>query len=64
MMSLTSWFDVPTTTEIDYRWIFTNDVDAVLWFAEDWTQAPKVAPFLENGGTWKMNTSIIPSSEV
>ena len=64
-MILTSWFDVPTTTEIEFaNWISTNDVDAVLWFAEEWTQAPKVAPFLQNGGNWKMNTSKIPSSEV
>ena len=27
-------------------------------------KSSKVAPFLENGGTWKMNTSKIPSSEV
>ena len=64
-MNLTSWFDVPTTTEIEFaNWISTNDVDAVLWFSEDWTQAPKVAPFLQNGGIWKMNTSRRPSSEV
>jgi hypothetical protein len=57
-MRLTSWFDVPTSTQSEFAiWLYENDVDAVLWFAEEWTQAPKVAPFLEKGGVWKKKTS-------
>ena len=55
-MKLTSWFDVPTKNAEEFaHWISVHQVDAVLWFAEDWTQAPKVAPFLSEGGTWPEN---------
>jgi hypothetical protein len=54
--SMTSWFDVPTDgSEADFAaWIFAEDIQYVLWFKEDWTQAPRVAPFLAKGGRWHM----------
>jgi 4-amino-4-deoxy-L-arabinose transferase-like glycosyltransferase len=54
--SMTSWFDVPTDgSETDFAaWLFAEDIQYVLWFGEDWTQAPRVAPFLAKGGRWHM----------
>ena len=26
-----------------------------MWFKEDWTQAPEIAPFLSDGGQWEYN---------
>ncbi len=53
---LVSWFDVPSRPgdEADFaRWLRDEQIGFVLWFAEDWTQAPRVAPFLTVGGTWE-----------
>jgi len=51
---ITSWFDVPTDgSEAEFAaWVKRNRVEYVLWFREDWTQAPRVAPFLARGGRW------------
>ena len=52
---LTSWFDVPVPANQPAafgRWIARQDMGWVLWFREDWTQAPVVAPFLADGGVW------------
>ena len=51
---LISWFDIPTDgTEQDFsNWLIDQNVWGVLWFAEEWTQSPKVAPFLANGDQW------------
>lgn len=51
---LHSWFDVPTggDPQAFARWLVEEQVAWVLWFVEDWTQAPVVAPFLAAGGTW------------
>ncbi len=52
---LVSWFDVPVTPgdEDDFaRWLTASDIGLVLWFREDWTQAPGIAPFLADGGHW------------
>jgi hypothetical protein len=52
--SLHSWFDVPTGGDpvAFAAWLAQERIAWVLWFAEDWTQAPVVAPFLAAGGTW------------
>ena len=31
----------------------------VMWFREEWTQAPKVAPFLEKGGRWERGDVVL-----
>jgi hypothetical protein len=51
---MTSWFDVPGSgSELDFaEWVRKEDVHYVLWFREEWTQAPRVAPFLAAGGRW------------
>ncbi len=52
---LTSWFDVPSTpgdAASFARWLRVEEIGWVLWFREDWTQAPGVAPFLADGGVW------------
>ena len=53
---LISWFDVPVSPSDPQqfaKWIEENNVWGVLWFKEEWTQAPKIAPFLESGTNWK-----------
>lgn len=51
---LHSWFDVPTggDPQAFARWLADERIAWVLWFVEDWTQAPVVAPFLAAGGVW------------
>ena len=54
--SMTSWFDVPSAPGDPVafeRWLRAERIGWVLWFREDWTQAPAVAPFLADGGTWE-----------
>ena len=48
--TLHSWFDVPvfTTKEDLLRWAKQEDVHWVLFFKEEWTQAPAKARFLLN----------------
>ncbi len=51
--TLVSWFDVPVASgsESDFAaWLQAEGIPWVLWFREDWTQAPRVAPFLAGGG--------------
>jgi hypothetical protein len=52
---ITSWFDIPTDGSGAQfaTWIQQNRVEYVLWFREEWTQAPRVAPFLARGGRWE-----------
>ena len=53
---MVSWFDVPVPAgqpESFAEWLVTENVDWVLWFREDWTQAPVIAPFLSAGGRWE-----------
>ena len=53
---LTSWFDVPSTPgdpKAFAAWIRAEQVRWVLWFREDWTQAPSIAPFLAQGGQFQ-----------
>lgn len=52
---MTSWFDVPSAPgdpDAFAAWVDQSGVGWVLWFEEDWTQAPTVAPFLAEGGVW------------
>jgi len=52
---MVSWFDVPASpgdASSFVDWIKENDVQWVLWYREEWTQAPTIAPFLSEGGRW------------
>jgi hypothetical protein len=52
---MVSWFDVPVSpgNEAEFAaWVEAEGVEWVLWFREEWTQAPRVAPFLADGGVW------------
>ena len=54
--TLHSWFDIQPAADAPERfgrWVRNEEVGWVLWFAEDWTQAPHVAPFLAGGGVWR-----------
>jgi len=55
---MVSWFDIPVHEDEGSgfaQWLRENDVRWVLWYREDWTQAPRVAPFLSEGGRWSSN---------
>ena len=57
-----SWHDVPVASSNPMqfaRWIQENDVWCVLWFKEEWTQAPKLAPFLAAGTQWKQEEVVL-----
>ena len=56
---MTSWFDVPVQSgdRMGFaKWLEAEQIQWVLWFREDWTQAPRIAPFLADGGTWEMGS--------
>jgi hypothetical protein len=51
-----SWFDVPNPSgdpSAFAAWLRAERIGYVLWFREDWTQAPLNAPFLAAGGAWE-----------
>lgn len=53
---LWSWFDVPAddgSEGVFAEFVQDESLGWVLWFKEDWTQAPVAAPFLAHGGTWE-----------
>ena len=56
---MTSWYDIETRPEGDTadlaRQLREGEVRWVLWFAESWTQAPRVAPALAAGGTLQLD---------
>ena len=57
-LSMISWFDVPVPKNDPKKfaaWLTEKQVWSVLWFKEDWTKAPGIAPFLSKGGTWTIN---------
>ena len=59
---LTSWFDVPSRRGDPgafAEWIRDAEIGWVLWFREEWTQAPRVAPFLEGGGRWVSGGTVL-----
>lgn len=50
------WADVdvsPGDPEAFGRWLLRRRAGWVMWFREEWTLAPRVAPFLAGGGTWE-----------
>ena len=56
---MVSWFDVPVAPGDEKgfaAWVEGEKVEWVLWFREDWTQAPRIAPFLASGGIWESGT--------
>ena len=63
---MVSWFDVPVPAgqpDAFAEWVQTEDVGWVLWFREEWTQAPVIAPFLAAGGVWEDgNTKLVEHS--
>lgn len=59
---MTSWMDVPTPPGDEAafaRWLLSEGVRYVLWFREDWTEAPRVAPFLAEGGRWEADGVVL-----
>ncbi len=62
--TLHSWFDVPTApgdAAAFAAWLDAEQIGWVLWFREDWTQAPRVAPALEAGEPWREGTvALVP----
>ena len=59
---LISWFDVPVSPndpQAFAQWLKKEKVWGVLWFREEWTQAPKIAPFLQEGGVWSEGDVIL-----
>ena len=63
---MTSWFDVPVSPgdETDFaRWIQAEGIEWVMWFQEDWTQAPVIAPFLRQGGRWASGETVLIERE-
>ncbi len=54
---LHTWMDIPVPEEGQAelgRWIEGQGIRYVLWFREEWTQAPVVAPWLAAGGQQRM----------
>ena len=51
-LTLHSWFDLPVFSHPDelIDWAEENRVEWILFFQEEWTQAPAKAQFLVNGG--------------
>ena len=50
--TLWTWFDVPDPggeAERFGAWLNQEGIGYVLWFEEDWTQAPAIAPWLRAG---------------
>ena len=59
---LHTWFDVPVPPEDRAAfgsWLAEEHVGYVLWFAEDWTQAPVIAPFLEHATAHNLREVIL-----
>ena len=56
--TLHSWFDLPRFQNPDelILWAQKNQVEWILFFQEEWTQAPAKAPFLINGGRFTGET--------
>jgi hypothetical protein len=59
---MVSWFDVPVSEGDESgfaQWVRETNVRWVLWYREDWTQAPRIAPFLADGGRWSMDGVVL-----
>ncbi|MCB9743033.1 MAG: glycosyltransferase family 39 protein [Alphaproteobacteria bacterium] len=51
-LALHTWFDVPVApgdAQAFGRWLEAEHITRVLWFQEEWTQAPVIAPWLADG---------------
>jgi hypothetical protein len=53
---LWTWMDIPVpeTREALGRWMKDEGIEYALWFREEWTQAPVVAPWLAEGGNQRL----------
>ena len=51
--TLHTWMDIPVPEDRAElgRWMEAEGIEWVLWFREEWTQAPVVAPWLAQGGS-------------
>lgn len=52
---LITWMDIPTPDgdqDAFAAWLLQERIRYALFFQEDWTEAPRRAPFLAGGGTW------------
>ena len=59
--SLWTWMDIPVPAgraELG-AWLEDQEVRYVLWFREEWTQAPVVAPWLAGGGSQRLGSVIL-----
>ncbi|MFH1468501.1 MAG: hypothetical protein ABIO70_29190, partial [Pseudomonadota bacterium] len=59
---LWTWMDVPVAeggAEGFGRWLIAEDIRRVLWFREEWTQAPVVAPWLSGGGVVRLGGVVL-----
>lgn len=57
---LVAWYDVPTPPADQAAfadWLAAEHVKYVLWFKEEWTQAPVIAPFLTDRTTHELTGS-------
>ncbi len=64
---LHSWFDIPVSPDNRAElaiWLDNNDIAYLLWFEEEWTQAPVVAPFLGNPTEHRLGTVVLVPLQV
>ncbi len=54
--TLHTWMDIPVPDSREElgRWMEAEGIAYALWFREDWTQAPVVAPWLSRGGAQRL----------
>jgi hypothetical protein len=54
--TLHTWMDIPVPEDRAAlgRWFDAQGIAYVLWFREEWTQAPVVAPWLASGGSQRL----------
>ena len=60
--TLHSWFDIPVSPDNRGEfaiWLDNQNIGYVLWFQEDWTQAPVIAPWLSNPTTHRLGTVLL-----
>ena len=60
---LHTWMDLPEcpdggqqctwSAEEFSAWLLEEEIGWVLWYSEEWTTAPRVAPWLGSGGDWR-----------
>ena len=60
--TLHSWFDIPVPADSRGEfamWLDNHEIAYVLWFQEEWTQAPVVAPWLANPVEHRLGTVVL-----